>query len=222
MSSDEIKLAYYKKLKEFGYEYATMSASAEVKSQDLPTGIKELRAQVLKCHLCQLAKARIKVVFGEGSEKATVMFIGEGPGRDEDESGRPFVGAAGQLLTKMIEDEKSLGLPRASVYIANIVKCRPPNNRVPEDDEINACVPFLYKQIEIIKPKIIVALGGVAASTLLKQSVAITKIRGSWLKFGEIDLLPTYHPSYLLRNPSAKKDAWADMLAIRARLLNEN
>ncbi|MEY4504725.1 MAG: hypothetical protein RL154_1021 [Pseudomonadota bacterium] len=222
MPNKDLQLAYYQKLKEFGYDYATVSHSPEVKSQDLPEALKDLRAQVLKCHLCHLAKTRIKVVFGEGNELADVMFIGEGPGKDEDESGRPFVGAAGQLLTKMIEDEKSLGLPRGSIYIANVVKCRPPNNRVPEDDEVNSCLPFLFRQIETIKPKIIVTLGGVAISALLKQSVAITKIRGVWRKFGEIDLLPTYHPSYLLRNPSAKKDAWTDMLAIRAKLLSAN
>jgi DNA polymerase len=136
------------------------------------------------------------------------MFVGEAPGADEDEQGRPFVGRAGQLLTKMIE---AMGYTREQVYIANIIKCRPPNNRNPEPDEIESCSPFLDHQIRLINPQVIVTLGKFAGQTLLQTPIPITKLRGSWHRYKNIDVMPTYHPAYLLRNPSAKKDVWTDL-----------
>jgi len=147
-----------------------------------------------------------------------VMFVGEGPGADEDAQGRPFVGAAGQLLDKMIE---AMGYKRGDVFIANIVKCRPPGNRVPLPDEMNACVPYLKAQIALIQPKIIVALGKTAVQGLLQEEVAITKFRGTWCKYEGIDLMPTYHPAFLLRSPGHKGEAWADLKAVLAKLGKE-
>ncbi|BAI80885.1 uracil-DNA glycosylase [Deferribacter desulfuricans SSM1] len=164
--------------------------------------------EVKDCNKCRLAKNRTNLVFGEGDPNAELMFVGEGPGAEEDKQGRPFVGRAGQLLTKMIEAMK---LKREDVYIANIVKCRPPNNRAPLNDEIGACIPYLHKQIEIIKPKYIICLGSIAASALLNTTTAISKIRGSFREFKGIKVMPTFHPAYLLRNPKMKKLAWEDL-----------
>ena len=186
---------------------------------NLPGNLEELRKIVLSCHLCPLSKTRKNVVFGEGNPNADLMFIGEGPGATEDETGRPFVGRAGQLLTKMIENV--LETRREDVYIANIVKCRPPNNRVPTEEEARTCKPFLLKQIEIISPKIIVALGATSYRYLTGDNAPISRIRGERVKFGKIVLIPTYHPSFLLRNPSKKKEAYMDLLKIK-RLLCEN
>ncbi len=181
----------------------------------LPDDWEELKRLVLNCHLCQLSKTRKNVVFGEGDIHAKIMFIGEGPGATEDETGRPFVGRAGQLLTKIIENV--LELKREQVYIANIVKCRPPNNRVPLPEEVKMCKPFLMKQIELIKPKIIVALGSTSYRHLTGDNkTPISKIRGELLDFGDAKLIPTFHPSFLLRNPSAKKDVYQDMLKVKA------
>jgi DNA polymerase len=156
-------------------------------------------------------------VFGEGNEKATLLFIGEGPGYDEDVQGRPFVGKAGQLLTKIIE---SINLPREEVYIANIIKCRPPQNRNPEPDEIQSCNPFLMKQIRVIQPKIICALGTFAAQTLLKTDTKISALRGKFFDLEGIKVIPTYHPAFLLRNPERKREVWEDMKKIAEWLNN--
>jgi len=163
------------------------------------------------CKRCKLHRTRRTIVFGEGNEKATLMFIGEGPGFDEDVQGRPFVGRAGQLLTKIIQ---SINLPREEVYIANIIKCRPPQNRNPEPDEIQSCSPFLMKQILAIRPKIICALGTFSAQTLLKTDTKITALRGKLFDLEGIKVIPTYHPAFLLRNPDKKREVWEDMKKI--------
>lgn len=173
--------------------------------------LEEIREQLGDCRRCKLHRTRKTIVFGEGNTQATLMFVGEGPGFDEDVQGRPFVGRAGQLLTKIIQ---SIGLQRSEVYIANIVKCRPPQNRNPEPDEIDACHPFLVKQIEAIQPRIICALGTFAAQTLLKTSTKITALRGQVFELDGIKLIPTYHPAFLLRNPEKKREVWEDMKRI--------
>ncbi len=185
-------------------------------TQSLPNDLEELKRIVLQCHLCDLAKTRKNVVFGEGNPHAKLMFIGEGPGATEDETGRPFVGRAGQLLTKMIENV--LEIPRSEVYIANIVKCRPPNNRVPTPEEARTCIPYLFKQIEIINPKILVALGATSYRWLTGDTTPISKVRGERIEFRGRILIPTFHPSYLLRNPSKKKEAYQDLLKIKELL----
>lgn len=181
------------------------------------SSLENLKKIVSSCHLCQLSKTRKNIVFGEGNPKATLMFVGEAPGAMEDEQGRPFVGRAGQLLTKIINNV--LQLKREEVYIANIVKCRPPNNATPSLEIATTCKPYVLKQIELIKPKIIVALGSVAYKYLTNDlNAKITKVRGSIIDFKGIKLIPTYHPSYLLRNPSAKKDVFIDMKIVKALL----
>ncbi len=177
--------------------------------------LSELREKVAPCLRCSLSSTRTKVVFGEGDPKAALMFIGEAPGHDEDIQGKPFVGRAGQLLTKIIE---SIGLKRENVYIANILKCRPPDNRNPLPDEIAVCSPYLLEQIAIIKPKVICALGKFAAQTLLGTETPISKLRGTFHDYNGIKLIPTYHPAYLLRNPESKKDVWEDMKKIAKEL----
>lgn len=177
--------------------------------------LNELREIVLNCRKCRLHLKRKSVVFGEGNPCSKIMFIGEGPGEEEDNTGRPFVGKAGQLLTKMIE---AIGLKREEVYIANIVKCRPPNNRVPFDDEANICLPYLRKQVAIIRPKIIVCLGATAARYIIDKNIRITKDRGSWVRKGDFLIMPTYHPSAILRDPLKKKDAWEDFKKVRDEL----
>jgi len=173
--------------------------------------LEAVRRELGNCQRCKLHQTRRTLVFGEGNEKATLMFIGEGPGYDEDVQGRPFVGKAGQLLTKIIQ---SIHLQREEVYIANIIKCRPPQNRNPEPDEIQRCHPFLLKQIHAIQPKIICALGTFAAQTLLKTDAKITTLRGRFFDRGGIKVIPTYHPAYLLRNPERKREVWEDMKKI--------
>jgi DNA polymerase len=181
--------------------------------------LEEIAGQIRVCAACPLHASRKNTVPGEGNpNRPDIMFVGEGPGADEDMQGRPFVGAAGQLLDKMIE---ATGYKREEVFIANIVKCRPPGNRVPLPEEMNACVPYLKAQIALIKPKIIVALGKTAVQGLLQEEVAITKFRGTWCKYEGIDLMPTYHPSFLLRSPSHKGEAWADLKAVLAKLGKE-
>ncbi len=155
-------------------------------------------------------------MFGEGDPKAVLVFVGEGPGQEEDEQGRPFVGAAGQLLTDIIV--KGMKLAREDVYICNIVKCRPPGNRNPEPDEIEACEPFLKKQLQAINPGVIVALGNVAVKTLLKTGEGITSLRGKWRAYNGIPLMPTFHPAYLLRNPRDKKLVWEDIQQVMEKL----
>ncbi|MBI3072353.1 MAG: uracil-DNA glycosylase [Deltaproteobacteria bacterium] len=175
-----------------------------------PLTLAEIRADLGDCTRCKLHTTRTKLVFGVGNPNAEIMFVGEGPGRDEDLQGEPFVGAAGQLLTKIIQ---AMGFERRDVYIANVVKCRPPQNRDPEPDETGTCAPFLFAQIAAISPKLIVTLGKWAAWTLLETETSISRLRGKVARFREIPLVPTYHPAYLLRNPSAKKLVWDDMKA---------
>ncbi len=176
----------------------------------------DLRAEIGDCQRCKLCKGRTHIVFGVGNPAAELMFVGEGPGRDEDLQGEPFVGRAGQLLTEIIT--KGMKLQRADVYIANVVKCRPPENRNPEADEIAACEPFLIRQIEIIKPRVIVALGKFAAQTLLRDTTPITRLRGRWFDYHGIKLMPTLHPAYLLRNPADKKLVWEDIKMVLQEL----
>lgn len=177
--------------------------------------LEELKKYCLKCHKCRLAQTRTNVVFGEGNEHADIMFVGEGPGYNEDVQGRPFVGKAGQLLDKMIE---AIKLNRSDVYIANVVKCRPPENRNPLEDESEACLDYLRWQVKLINPKIIVCLGAVSSKNLINPDLSISKQRGQFVKKGNIFFMPTYHPSYLLRNELAKKDAWEDFKNIAAKL----
>ena len=168
------------------------------------------------CSRCKLhGLGRRQIVFGVGNPEADLMFVGEAPGADEDIQGEPFVGRAGQLLTKIIE---AIGLERKDVYIANVIKCRPPGNRNPEPDEVEQCEPFLFRQIDIIRPRVVVALGKFAAQCLLKTDAPITRIRGREFTYRDAVLIPTYHPAYLLRNPSAKRDVWEDMKRVRAIL----
>lgn len=178
--------------------------------------LEAVRAELGDCRRCRLCEKRTNIVFGVGNPEARVMFIGEGPGADEDAQGIPFVGRAGKLLTDIIT--KGMGLSREDVYIANVVKCRPPNNRDPEADEMSACMPFLEAQIAVIHPDVIVALGRVAVQALMGHPVQITKFRGQWTNFKGVALMPTFHPSYLLRNPSAKRQVWEDIQAVMARL----
>ncbi|HZZ83655.1 MAG TPA: uracil-DNA glycosylase [Anaeromyxobacteraceae bacterium] len=167
-----------------------------------------LRGTVGECARCKLGPTRTTLVFGVGDPDADLMFVGEGPGADEDQQGEPFVGRAGQLLTKMIE---AMGFARSDVYIANVVKCRPPGNRNPEPDEIEACEPFLKAQIAAVKPKVIVALGKFAVATLLRDDAPIGRLRGQWRSYEGVKLMPTFHPAYLLRSPQEKAKAWEDL-----------
>ena len=184
---------------------------------DPPAALAALRREIgPQCTRCKLhGLGRRQVVFGVGSATADLMFVGEAPGADEDVQGEPFVGRAGQLLTKIIE---AIDLRRDQVYIANVIKCRPPGNRNPEPDEVEQCEPFLFRQIDIIRPKVIVALGKFAAQSLLRTTEPITRIRGREYAYRSAVLIPTYHPAYLLRNPSAKRDVWEDMKRVRAIL----
>jgi uracil-DNA glycosylase family 4 len=179
--------------------------------------LEKIRADIgPNCTRCKLHKARTNIVFGVGNPKAELMFVGEGPGADEDAKGEPFVGRAGKLLTQMIE--QGMGLKRADVYIANVVKCRPPENRLPEKDEIATCSPYLMRQIDVIKPKVVVCLGSCSAQTLLQTTQGISKFRGEWFDFRGSKLMATYHPAYLLRNPPAKADVWKDLQKVMAFL----
>jgi uracil-DNA glycosylase family 4 len=175
----------------------------------------KIREDMGECTRCKLHKARNKIVFGDGNPKAELVFVGEGPGADEDAQGLPFVGRAGKLLTQMIE---AMGLQRKDVYICNVVKCRPPENRTPEPDEVLTCSPFLLRQIDAIKPKVIVCLGAVAAKTLLQTARGISHFRGEWQEWRGHKLMATYHPAYLLRNPPAKADVWKDLQKVMAEL----
>lgn len=179
----------------------------------------QIAAQVAQCRLCGLCETRKHTVPGQGARHPALMFVGEGPGADEDEQGLAFVGRAGQLLTKMIE---AMGYSRDEVWIGNIVKCRPPNNRVPTAEEMAACMPYLKQQIALLKPKVIVCLGATAVKGLLNPPDTISKVRGTWMKFEGIDTMPTFHPAYLLRNPPAKKFVWEDLKAVMQRLQTAN
>jgi DNA polymerase len=175
----------------------------------------KIREDIGECTRCKLHKGRNKLVFGDGSPTAKLVFVGEGPGADEDVQGLPFVGRAGKLLTQMIE---AMGLQRKDVYICNVVKCRPPENRTPEPDEVQTCSPYLLRQIDAINPQVIVCLGAVAAKTLLETNRGISQYRGEWQKWRGRKLLATYHPAYLLRNPPAKADVWKDLQKVMAEL----
>jgi len=183
--------------------FSDHAAAYEAKS------LEELRAAIGDCRRCKLWPGRTHLVFGVGNPNAEVMFVGEGPGRDEDLKGEPFVGRAGQLLTDIIT--KGMGLRREDVYIANVVKCRPPENRNPEPDEVESCEPFLKKQIDLVRPKIVVALGKFAVQCLLQSKQPISRLRGNWHDYHGVKLMPTFHPAYLLRNPGDKKLVWEDI-----------
>lgn len=182
----------------------------------VPCSLDSIREELGNCIRCKLSQNRNAIVFGEGNSEARLVFIGEGPGYEEDQQGRPFVGEAGQLLTDIII--KGMKLKREEVYICNVVKCRPPNNRTPEMDELDACKPFLHRQILAIKPKVIVTLGNVPTQALLRTKEGITKLRGSWRDFQGIPLMPTFHPAYLLRNPKDKALVWEDIQKVMIRL----
>jgi len=207
--------------KTFGVESVSISAapkSAPARKSAGPgkaEALAALEVEFKNCQMCHLAKTRTQVVFGAGNPEARLMFIGEAPGFDEDKQGLPFVGAAGQLLTKIIEAMK---LSREEVYIANCLKCRPPGNRNPEPAEIVSCNPILTRQIEIIQPEIICALGKFAAQTLLRSESPISRLRGKFHDFRGMKLMPTFHPAYLLRNPADKKMVWEDMRLIMREL----
>ncbi len=206
---------------------ATKAAAVSVFAQKAPEislfeeqiendSLEKIRADIgPNCTRCKLHKARTQVVFGVGNPKAELVFVGEGPGHDEDIQGEPFVGRAGKLLTQMIE---AMGLKRSDVYIANVVKCRPPENRLPEKDEIATCSPYLLRQLAAINPKVIVCLGACSAQTLLQTNQGISKFRGQFFDFHGSKLMATYHPAYLLRNPPAKADVWKDLQKVMAVL----
>ncbi len=197
----------------------TLRVSGNAGRLDHLKSLEALMSYVGDCRRCKLHKGRTRLVFGEGSPQAKLVFVGEGPGRDEDMAGRPFVGDAGKLLTRIIQN--GMGLTREEVYICNIVKCRPPGNRDPEGDEIEACIPFLEQQLNIIRPEVICALGRVAGQALLGGDCKISRERGRWYSFLDIPLMPTYHPAYLLRNPSAKRQVWEDIQKIMKHLGQE-
>ncbi len=189
-------------------------APVAARASDALPLLDEVRSTLGDCRRCKLCSGRKNLVFGVGNPKARLVFVGEGPGAEEDNQGIPFVGAAGQLLTKMI---LAMGYSRDEVYICNVVKCRPPGNRNPEPDEIQACQPFLEAQLNAIRPEVIIALGKFAAQTLLRTDTPITRLRGQWREYVGIPLMPTFHPAYLLRNPPEKKAAWTDLQAVMAR-----
>ena len=175
----------------------------------------EIRADLDDCRRCPLCRGRKNIVFGAGNPHARLVFVGEAPGREEDERGEPFVGEAGRLLDRILF---AMGLAREDIYICNVEKCRPPGNRDPLPEEIAACEPFLRRQLAVIEPEVIVTLGRFAAQTLLGEQTAISRLRGKWCRYQGIDLLPTYHPAFLLRNPAAKRDVWEDMKQVIKRL----
>ncbi len=178
--------------------------------------LERIRADIgPNCTRCKLHHSRTKIVFGVGNPNAKLVFVGEGPGRDEDMQGEPFVGRAGKLLTQMIE---AMGLRREDVYICNVVKCRPPENRLPEKDEIATCSPYLLRQIGVIQPKVICCLGSCSAQTMLQTTQGISRFRGEWFDFRGAKLIGTYHPAYLLRNPAAKGEVWKDLQKVMAVL----
>ncbi len=224
---DEIKgmlVKYLHQKKEDGQRYMELYPGETVKTQvtgnvrpDFST-LQELMEWMGDCQKCKaLAKNRSNIVFGDGSPNADLVFVGEAPGAEEDRQGIPFVGRAGQLLTKIIN---AMGFERSEVYIMNVLKCRPPGNRDPQPDEVENCNPFFLKQLKILAPKVIVALGKYASQTLLDTKIPITKLRGTFYDYHGIPLIPTFHPSYLLRNSYGKKDVWEDMQEVM-RLLNE-
>ena len=191
---------------------STATPTEETSAMTSVHRLQELRGEMGDCQRCRLCEKRNSIVFGVGNPNAEIVFVGEGPGYEEDKQGEPFVGRAGQLLTQIIT--KGMQMQREDVYIANVVKCRPPKNRNPEPDEIAACEPFLVKQLELIKPRVIVALGKFAVQTLLQDTTPITRLRGKWQSYCGIKLMPTLHPAYLLRNPKEKRLVWEDIKAV--------
>ncbi len=181
--------------------------------------LEEIRAELADCRRCPLCQGRRNIVFGVGSPHARVVFVGEAPGREEDEKGEPFVGEAGRLLDRIIF---AMGMQREEVYICNVEKCRPPGNRDPNPEEIAACEPYLKRQLAAIRPQLIVALGKFAAQTLLRDETPISRLRGKWSTYEGIPLMPTYHPAYLLRNPAGKREVWEDMKQVLARLRQQS
>jgi DNA polymerase len=179
----------------------------------------DIRADIGECTRCELSRKRTKLVFGEGNPQAVLMFVGEGPGQDEDRTGRPFVGRSGQLLTKIIE---AMQLQREDVYIGNVVKCRPPGNRTPLPEEIETCRPFLERQIQVIRPQFLCTLGAVATHALLRTTEPISRMRGKFYDYRGIRLLPTFHPSYLLKNPEKKRETWEDMKRLMAAMADHH
>jgi len=202
-------------LREMGYTHLEVRRQTTEGGTDDSSLLDELRSVATACEKCRLAKTRTNVVYGVGNPNADLMFIGEAPGRDEDLKGEPFVGRAGQLLTDII---KAMKLTRDDVYIANVIKCRPPENRNPEPDELDECRPFIRRQIQLIQPRVIVTLGRFALQSLTEKGYAISSARGQWMEYDGIKVMPTYHPAYLLRNPAAKKEVWADMKKVMAEL----
>jgi uracil-DNA glycosylase family 4 len=208
---------------EMGIDFSRLSSyvpkePAEKKARK--DSLEDLRALIWDCRRCKLWRGRSNLVFGEGSPKARLVFVGEGPGHEEDLEGRPFVGEAGKMLTRIIEN--AMGLQRKDVYICNVIKCRPPNNRDPERDEIDSCIPFLMEQIRMIKPEVICTLGRIACNELIGRDLKITQVRGKWHAYMDIPVMPTYHPAYILRNPKRERQlkgqVWDDIRAIMARL----
>jgi uracil-DNA glycosylase family 4 len=201
-------------------EFASDPVAAVANSATVSDTLELIKADIgddcRRCKLCTMGRSQI--VFGIGNPRARLMFVGEAPGEEEDKRGEPFVGRAGQLLTKIIE---AIGLTREQVYIANVIKCRPPGNRNPEADEVEQCEPYLFRQIDVIKPRVIVPLGKFAAQSLLKTMDPITRLRGRQFDYRGAALIPTFHPAYLLRNPSAKREVWEDMKKVRAILQAE-
>lgn len=196
-------------------ENSPYPAAPKIAGNALSSDLPSLARLVASCESCRLCKTRKQTVFADGSPDAKIMFVGEAPGADEDAQGVPFVGRAGQLLTRMIED--GMGLPRKSVYIANVLKCRPPDNRNPEPDEIASCRGYLEAQIDLVRPAVLVALGKFAAQFLLETEEGIMRLRGKWGTYRGIPVMPTFHPSFLLRQPAQKKEAWEDLLKALAR-----
>jgi DNA polymerase len=182
---------------------------------DRPESLSDIQKELKDCRRCELSSKRTQIVFGDGCEHARLVFVGEGPGYEEDKQGKPFVGAAGKLLNRILE---AMHLSREDIYICNIVKCRPPNNRNPKPEEISTCVPFLERQIRAIEPEFICALGKFAAQTLLQEEKPISRLRGQFHTYQGIPVMPTYHPAYLLRNPGSKRDVWNDMQQLMKRL----
>ncbi len=208
---------------EAGFGTETVPASSGSRQKESPLrggsgdnlGLKQIEREVASCVKCSLHRGRSQTVFGEGSPRAELMFVGEAPGAEEDRQGRPFVGQAGQLLTKIIE---SIGLRREEVYIANVIKCRPPGNRGPLPEEVHTCSPYLVRQITLIRPRIICALGRYATLVLVRKEESLSLLRGRFYDYQGIPVMPTFHPAYLLRNPSAKRLVWEDMKKIRNAL----
>jgi len=194
-------------LRDFGFTHLDIAAQE--------SELEILAREASVCTKCKLSGTRTQVVWGTGNPNADLMFIGEAPGHEEDKQGKPFVGRAGQLLTDIV---KAMRLTRDDVYIANVIKCRPPENRNPEPDELEACRPFIRRQVELIKPKVIVTLGKFALQSLTGKAHAVSAARGQWTEYEGIKVMPTYHPAYLLRTPSAKKEVWNDMKKVMIEL----